>query len=302
LPAIMEAALESVRPSALAKSIVVRTTLDPDARQVRGDPNRLQQIVWNLLSNAVKFTPNGGAIDVSSLRTRGGVEIAIRDSGAGISPEFLPHIFERFRQADSSTTRKFGGLGIGLSIVKHLAELHGGSVRAASDGCGRGATFTVAVPLQQTRELAASPTERDATRPPAPCGPDRSLEGVKILVVDDERDARDLARLVLCDASADVFTAESATEGLALVKERRPDVIVSDLGMPERDGYEFIRDVRNLASVGGGGTPAIALTAFARSEDRTKAMLAGYQLHVSKPFEPRELVATVKSLVSGKPP
>ncbi|MBX3261904.1 MAG: response regulator [Labilithrix sp.] len=298
---IVEAALESVRPSAAAKSIVFRRTVDPDAGPVLGDPNRLQQIVWNLLSNAVKFTPRGGTIGVVLRRVRSVVEISIRDSGVGISPEFLPYIFERFRQADSTTTRRFGGLGIGLSIVKHLVDLHGGSVRAESEGCGKGATFTVSLPVRAVRDLDASPPEqRTADSPTLAAGAAVSLEGIKVLVVDDENDARDLVKVVLSDASADVLTAGSAREALALVRAQRPDVIVSDIGMPDRDGYDFIRDVRSLATVGGGKTPAIALTAFARSEDRTKAMLAGYQVHVSKPIEPRELVATVKSLASTR--
>jgi signal transduction histidine kinase/CheY-like chemotaxis protein len=297
LAPIVEAALDSVRPSAEAKSIAVRRAVDPDAGPVFGDPNRLQQIVWNLLTNAVKFTPKGGKIDVVVQRVSSHVEVAVHDSGMGISPEFLPHLFERFRQADSSTTRKYGGLGLGLSIVKQLVELHGGNVKAESTGDGRGATFIVSLPLRALRAHEASAGEHPtAGASPVVRGPEVSLAETRVLVIDDEPDARELLKSLLADAGAEVVTAGSAEEGLAVVKSYRPDVIVSDIGMPERDGYQFIRDVRVLDVAAGGATPAIALTAFARSEDRTRAMLAGYQVHVSKPIEPEELVATIKSL------
>ncbi len=296
LAAVVEGALDSVRPSADAKSIRIRTTIDPNAGPVLGDPNRLQQVVWNLLANAVKFTPKGGKIDVVVQRVNSHIEISVHDSGMGISADFLPHLFERFRQADSSITRKFGGLGLGLSIVKRLVELHGGSVRADSAGDGEGATFVVSLPLRAVRDVASSREHPTSPRSPQVRAPDVSLAGLKVLVIDDERDARELVQFVLSEASAEVLVAASAEEGLALVKTDRPDVIVSDIGMPERDGYQLIRDVRSLAPSDGGRTPAIALTAFARSEDRTRAMLAGYQVHISKPIEPCELVATVKSL------
>jgi signal transduction histidine kinase/CheY-like chemotaxis protein len=301
LETIIEAALDSVRPSAEAKAIAVRRTIDPTAGLVFGDPNRLQQVVWNLLTNAVKFTPRGGAIDVIVQRVDSHVELEVRDSGMGISPQFLPHMFERFRQADSSTTRKYGGLGLGLSIVKQLVELHGGSVVARSPGEGQGSTFTVSLPLRAVRDSAAPPGEHPTTaRAPRGDAPEVSLAGLTVLVVDDEVDARDLVQAVLTQAGAEVLAAASAVEGVALVTSHRPDVIVSDIGMPGCDGYQFIRDVRGLGSAGGGKTPAIALTAFARSEDRTRAMLAGYQVHVSKPIEARELVATIRSLASNR--
>jgi signal transduction histidine kinase/ActR/RegA family two-component response regulator len=300
LSAIVEAALDSVRPSVEAKSIALRRTLDPAAGLVFGDPNRLQQVVWNLLTNAVKFTPKGGKIDVVVHRVNSHVEIDVRDSGMGIAAEFLPHLFERFRQADSSTTRKYGGLGLGLSIVKQLVELHGGSVVAQSAGEGTGATFTVSLPLRAVRDSPAQAREHPTTtRAPVAQAGGVSLAGVKVLVVDDEPDARSLVKAVLGHAGAEVITAASAAEGFALVKSHHPDVIVSDIGMPEGDGYQFIRDVRNLEPTGGGKIPAIALTAFARSEDRTRAMLAGYQVHVSKPIEAQELVATIKSLAAN---
>lgn len=297
LASIVEAVLESLRPSAEAKGIAFRETIDPNAGPMLGDPNRLQQIVWNLLNNAVKFTPKGGSVDVVVQRVSSQLEVRVHDSGIGISPAFLPHLFERFRQADSSTTRKYGGLGLGLSIVKQLVELHGGSVTADSEGEGRGATFTVSLPVRAVREPTPSSREHPTTsRSPLVRPPEVSLAGIKVLVIDDETDARDLAKSVLTDAGAEVMTAASADAGLALVKSRRPDAIVSDIGMPDRDGYDFIRDVRSLSTAEGGRTPAVALTAFARSEDRTRAMLAGYQVHVSKPIEPQELVATIKSL------
>ena len=301
LAPIIEAALDSVRPSADAKSIQVRRTIDPNAGPVFGDPNRLQQVVWNLLTNAVKFTPKGGKIDVLLQRVNSHIEIVVHDSGIGIGPEFLPHMFERFRQADSSTTRRYGGLGLGLSIVKQLVELHGGTVKAESPGADQGATFHISLPLRAVRDRTGSLSEHPTSKRLAiERVPDISLAGLKIVIVDDEPDARELVRSVLVEAVAQVYAAASADEALALVKAHRPDVIVSDIGMPDKDGYQFMRDVRGLSSSEGGRIPAIALTAFARSEDRTRAMLAGYQVHVSKPIEPQELIATVKSLADNR--
>lgn len=294
---IVESVLESLRPSADAKSITFDRKVDPAVRPMIGDPNRLQQIVWNVLNNAVKFTPKGGEIQVSVALAHAHIEVRVKDSGIGISPAFLPHLFERFRQADSSTTRKYGGLGLGLSIVKQLVELHGGSVTAESAGDGCGATFIISLPLRAVPDLGPPSREHPTSaRAPLLRPPQISLAGVRVLVIDDEPDARDLVLSVLVDAAAEVITASSADAGLALLKSERPDVIVSDIGMPERDGYDFIRDVRALSASEGGRTPAVALTAFARSEDRTRAMLAGYHVHVPKPIEPQELVATVKSL------
>lgn len=299
LAPILEAAIDTVRPSADAKSILIRKTIDPNAGPVFGDPNRLQQVFWNLLTNAVKFTAKGGKIDVLLRAVNSHFEIAIHDTGMGISTEFLPHLFERFRQADSSTTRRYGGLGLGLSIVKQLVELHGGTVTAASDGEGKGSTFVVSLPLRAIHEPAV-PREHPATDKVSVARiPEISLAGIRVLVVDDEPDARELVKTVLVSAGAEVVVGATAEEGIDLVKNRRPDVIVSDIGMPDRDGYQFIRDVRELDSGFGGRTPAIALTAFARSEDRTRAMLAGYQVHMSKPIEPQELVATIKSIAGN---
>lgn len=303
LAAIVEAALESVGPSVTAKGLCLRKTIDPHAGPVFGDPNRLQQIVWNLLSNAVKFTPRGGKLDVLLQRINSHVEIAVTDSGTGIAAEFLPHLFERFSQAETSTTRKFGGLGLGLAIVKQLVELHGGSIRADSPGEGQGATFVIVLPLRAVRgfdEAQEHPTTSKPSSPPSGPSDDEMLAGVTILVVDDEPDARDLLQAVLKAASADVWVACGADEALTMVKQRRFSAIVSDIGMPHRDGYSFIKDVRALSLAEGGKTPAVALTAFARSEDRTRAMLSGFQVHLSKPIEPRELVATIKSLTSDR--
>ena len=299
LTSVIEAAIEVVRPSAEAKGIRLRQVLDPGAGVVSGDPNRLQQVVWNLLANAVKFTPRDGKIEVLLQRVNSYIELVVRDSGIGIEAQFLPQVFDCFRQADSSTTRSHGGLGLGLSIARQLVELHGGSIRASSEGLGSGATFVVCLPLAVMRPQPdrahpmTATTEESATAPSV----ELDLHGVRILVVDDEADARELVQQMLSACGAAVHTAGSASEALALFDALRPDLLLSDIGMPERDGYQFMQDVRKLAPERGGKTPAIALTAFARSEDRTRAMVAGYQVHLAKPVEPRELLATVGSLV-----
>jgi CheY-like chemotaxis protein len=279
--------------------------LDPLAGPVRGDPNRLQQCFWNLLSNAIKFTPKGGRVQVSLSRVNSHVEVCVADNGQGIAPEFLPHVFERFRQADASTTRKHGGLGLGLSIVKSLVELHGGSVRAGSPGEGAGATFCIDLPVMVVG--VPGPEATGAARHEGDGGPAAwaggamdhpSLAGITVLAVDDEPDARVLLRRVLEECGARVLLAASSEEGLELVRRERPDMIISDIGMPGEDGYEFIRRVRRLPPDEGGRTPAAALTAFARAEDRTRALRAGYQTHVAKPVEPTELTAVVASLAA----
>jgi signal transduction histidine kinase/ActR/RegA family two-component response regulator len=300
LASILESALDSIQPSASAKGIMVRKTIDTGAGPVFGDPNRLQQIVWNLLTNAVKFSAKGGVIDVVLQHVGTHIEVIVRDTGMGISPEFQAHLFERFRQADASATRKYGGLGLGLSIVKQLVELHGGIIEARSEGEGKGATFTVRLPQGANRQTEAPAEPKAAPGSARVRSPQISLSGITVLVVDDEPDARDLLNAVLDDAGAMVLVAASAAEGLALLQQRSPDVIVSDIGMPECDGYQFMRDVRDL-NAPENSTPAVALTAFARSEDRTRAMLAGYQVHVSKPIDPHELVATIMGLTSHGP-
>lgn len=295
---IVEAATESVAPAIQAKNIHLIKKIDPAVGFVSGDPHRLQQIIWNLLSNAVKFTPKGGNIEVIVKQVASHLEVTVKDSGIGVKPEFLAYIFDRFRQADSSLTRHYGGLGLGLAIVKQLAALHGGTVHAESAGEGLGASFIVNLPLAPLSSKGNRRTAASAA--PAPGNRYVTLSGVKVLVIDDEPDSRELINEVLTEYEADVITAANAIEGLELLKSRRPDVIVSDISMPGKDGYELIREVRNLPAAHGGKTPAIALTAFARSEDRTRAMIAGYQIHLSKPVESHELIATIGSLSRWK--
>jgi PAS domain S-box-containing protein len=299
LASVIEAAVEAVRPSANARSIRLSTVLDPLAGPASGDPNRLQQVVWNLLTNAVKFTPRGGRIEVLLQRVDSHLEIAVSDNGIGIETHFLPQVFDRFRQADASTTRSHSGLGLGLSIARQIVELHGGSMHASSAGLGRGATFVVVLPLSVVRREpeGAHPAGPGAAASSLPA--DLNLAGLKILVVDDEPDARQLIEQLLTDCSAVVHTAASAAEAMALIETVRPDLVLSDIGMPECDGYQFIQQVRRLPAERGGKTPAIALTAFARTEDRIRTMVAGYQVHLAKPVEPHELLAAVASL-SGR--
>ena len=297
---VVNAAIASVRHSADAKSIRLQVVLDPLAGPVRGDPNRLQQCLWNLLTNAIKFTPKGGRVQVSLERVNSHLEVCVSDTGEGIRPEFLPHVFERFRQADASTTRKHGGLGLGLSIVKHLVELHGGTVRAKSAGLGQGATFCIDLPVMVVHDAGRGSRQHPQFTSTQPAVDHPSLEGITVLAVDDEADARNLLKRLLEDCGAKVLLAASAGEGLALVRSGRPDMIVSDIGMPGEDGYEFIRKVRQLKANEGGRTPAAALTAFARAEDRTRALRAGYQTHVAKPVEPTELTAVVASLATRR--
>ena len=297
--AFVEAAVETVRPAAESKGIRLEKFLDPLAGPISGDPGRLQQVVWNLLTNAVKFTPKGGRVQILLKRINSHIEISVADTGCGLKPEFLPHLFERFRQADATTTRKHGGLGLGLSIVKQLVELHGGSVYATSDGEGHGATFTVELPLTVVHR---SLHNGERLHPQAPQFDSldfrpTDLAGIKVLVVDDEADARELLKRVLTDCGATVITADGAIEALARIESDRPDVLVSDIGMPDVDGYAFLKQVRALGKERGGRLPAIALTAFARSEDRTRALLAGFLVHVAKPVDPSELVATIASVV-----
>lgn len=301
LASVVNATIETVRPAALAKGLRLSVVLDPMAGPVRGDPSRLQQILWNLLANAVKFTPKDGRVTVTLARVNSHLEVEVEDSGEGIDPAFLPHVFDRFRQADASTTRHHGGLGLGLSIVKQLVEMHGGSISAKSSGKGQGSTFRIALPLSPTSDDSIDsdvrrehPTRSTSTSQIDPI-PDIDLQGLKVLVVDDEPDARSLIRRLLEDCGAEVAMASSAAEAIALLTEFEPAVIVSDIGMPREDGYTLIRRVRALEGRSA-AIPAIALTAYARVEDRVKAIHAGFQLHLSKPVEPVELIAMVESL------
>ncbi|WP_438002716.1 PAS domain S-box protein [Sorangium sp. So ce321] len=302
LPVVIQSAIESIKLAAEVKGLTVASSVDPEAISLKGDPARLQQVVWNLLSNAAKFTPSGGRIDIALRRDGAFAEVSVTDTGAGIAPQFLPYVFERFRQADASSTRKYGGLGIGLSIVKHLVELHGGTVEVASPGEGQGTAFTVRLPL-----AGVSQQEPDAAQRPgaaraealADC-PAAELTGVRVLVVDDQPDAREVAQRVLEECGASVTTAESAAEALAALERERPDVLVSDLGMPCEDGFQLIRRVRGLDPARGGATPAVALSALARAEDKARALGAGYQAHVAKPLDPAVLVGVIAALVRGR--
>ena len=297
---VLTAAMDVVRPAAEAKGVRLVQTIDPHAGPVSGDANRLQQILWNLLSNAVKFTPRDGRVHLVLERVNSHLEISVADSGQGISPEFLPFVFERFRQEDGSTQRLHGGLGLGLAIVKHLVELHGGQVRAKSAGLGKGATFIVSLPLAPLKRNHDEHAEHPAVRVERERIEDAPrLDGVKILVVDDDRDARDILRRMLEDCGARVVVAASAAEALAALPKELPDLLLSDIGMPEMDGYELIRRVRQLETTEGGRVPAVAITAFARSEDRRRALMSGYQMHIAKPFEPDELRAVCASLAPG---
>lgn len=295
LPAtIVDAAIEAVRPAAGTKNIVIERDFAPCA-PIAADPGRLQQVVWNLLSNAIKFTPPDGRVRVTIRERDGQAEIGVADTGIGIGAEFLSHVFDRFRQADASTTRRHGGLGLGLSIVKHLVEQHGGTVAAASAGEGHGAAFTVRLPLAGRLPLGERPA-RPASAASTARGRDgesADLRGLRVLVVDDEADGRELIKRVLADRNAEVTTAETAAEALALLPRIRAQLLLSDIGMPDMDGFELLERVRALGRAAGGDVPAIALTAFAQSEDRLRALEAGFQDHITKPVEPAELIATV---------
>lgn len=291
----IEAALAAAEPAAAAKHIRIVRVLDTKTSPVSGDPIRLQQVVWNLLNNAIKFTPSGGKITITLERVNSHIEIAVSDSGEGIAPEFLPYVFDRFRQANASTTRQHQGLGLGLAIVKQLSELHGGSVHAKSPGRGLGSTFILHFPVSAMHggHYPETLTGTDATHrdhdEPVP-----SLAGADVLVVDDDRDTREMLRSVLEQSGAVVRTASSVEEAVAAFDIRSPDILVSDIGMPGEDGYSLIRKIRERSS--GHDVPALALTAFARSEDRRRALGAGFQMHLAKPVEPAELITAIASL------
>lgn len=297
LSRVVEAAIESVRPAADAKEIGVAATLDTSACSLMGDPTRLQQVVWNLLSNAVKFTPRAGTIGVVVRREASSVEVSVSDTGRGIDPRFLPHVFDPFRQEDTSRTHSRSGLGLGLAITRQLVELHGGRIEARSDGEGRGATFLVHLPVAVvTRPLVPRSADRRQIRLESSFERPNQLRGVRVLVVDDEDDARELVQTVLEDCGCRVTTAASVADAMTALATDMPDLLVSDIGMPHQDGYELIRQVRALPAASGGSLPAAALTAYARAEDRRRVLHAGYSMHIPKPVEPAELVAVVMSL------
>jgi signal transduction histidine kinase/CheY-like chemotaxis protein len=301
LERVIDDALEAIRPAAQAKAIALVRRVEPGVGHIAGDAPRLRQLLGNLLSNAVTFTPRQGRVEVSLASAGdGAVALAVADTGSGIARQFLPHVFDCFRQADASTTRRHGGLGLGLAIVKQLAALHGGSVEASSEGPGRGARFVVRLPRDDAP--AARGTGRRATAPEAAsAAPDRSfcetdLRGLDLLVVDDQTDARELISQLLVECGASVRQAGSAAEAIREFIAKAPDVLLSDIGMPERDGYELIREVRRLAPSEGGAVPALALTAFTGTDDASQALAAGYQNHLPKPVQPHALVAAVAAL------
>jgi CheY-like chemotaxis protein len=287
----LHAAVETVQPAANAKAIRVEANIAADLI-LSGDSGRLQQVFWNLLSNAVKFTPRGGKVAVATRKLDSLLEITVQDDGIGIAPDFLPQLFERFRQADASTSRAHGGLGLGLAIVKELVELHGGSVSAVSNGEGKGARFSVYLPMaaSQTTVAQTALTELSITRRAQP-----SLRGAKVLIVDDERDTRDLLNRILTERGATVVLADSTDEALSQIAKTNPDLLISDIGMPERDGYDLIGQLRNHPDWN--AIPAIALTAFAMADDRMQAVRSGYQAHLGKPLMPADLIDTVAALL-----
>lgn len=297
LLAVTTTALDVLSPVIEAKGIELRRNLDPGIERVLGDPDRLQQIIWNLLSNAAKFTESGGTIEIRLGQVDDHARITVADTGKGISPDFLPFIFDRFRQADASSSRREGGLGLGLALVRELVDLHGGSVRADSPGPGKGATFVVELPTVASPKVRRNQSERA----PVPNADGPSLEGVHVLVVEDEQDARDLLSTILADSGASVTAVASCGEAIDYIRgaatESRPDVLVSDIGMAHEDGYDLIKRLRELPPDQGGDVPALAVTGYAAPEDRSRALSAGYQMHVSKPVDPVALVTAITEVI-----
>ena len=289
LPPLVESAIDSLRPAADAKRLRVQTTIDPAIGPLSIDPDRMRQIVWNLLSNAIKFTPNGGTIRVRLDRDARAFVLVVEDSGVGFDPSVAAHLFERFRQGDSSSTRPYGGLGLGLGIVRHLVELHGGTVAASSPGPDAGSRFVVRIPMKPAETLP----QIEATSPSLQAP---TLRGISVLVVDDDAANLEFVRSTLEQFGAIVVTASTVPEAEARLRREPPDVVVSDLVMPGRDGWELIREIRRLDAQSGRRTPAAALTALARADDRRKALDAGYEMHIAKPIDPSELVSTVERL------
>lgn len=293
---IIEAALDGVRPGADAKGIVLDVSLDPLTSPVIGDADRLQQVVWNLLSNAIKFTSAGGSVQVRLQQRGDSAEVRVADTGLGIRPDFLPYVFDRFRQAESTITRSHGGLGLGLSIVRHLVELHGGGVSVDSEGEGKGAAFTVRLPVRQVVSDEAAALDETQTSLMRVWDSQGLLAGVRVLVVEDEDDTRELLVTALEQCGAEVVSAATAAAALEHLDRRPPDVLVSDLAMPDEDGYSLIRKIRARESERGGTVPAAALTAYARTEDRVRALASGFQRHLPKPIDPSDLIAAVATL------
>jgi PAS domain S-box-containing protein len=298
--AVVEGALEAVDPSAQAKGVTLETHLD-SVPVTAGDPARLQQVVWNLAMNAVKFTPKGGTIQVHVNLVGGDIQIQVRDNGRGIAPEFLPHVFDRFRQADSTPARAHGGLGLGLAIVHHIVELHGGSVVAESEGIGRGSTFTVRLPVREpaaTDAPAALASSRELREEETRS--EKVLRGVKVLVIDDDADSREFLTQVLSSAGAEVVSAASSREALDSFRRSPPNVLLSDIGLSGQDGYSIIREIRALAKDKGGMVRAAALTAYTREQDESHSLDAGFDVHIAKPVEPFELIGIVAELAAHR--
>ena len=298
LAPIVEAALDALRPTADVKGIRLQTRFEPEECLVRGDPNRLRQVIWNLLSNAIKFTQRGGSVNIDLRCVEGTARLTVSDTGEGISAEFLPYVFDRFRQAEGSISRKQGGLGLGLAVVRHLVELHGGTISAESDGIGHGSVFVVDLPLAQERRDPARAEERrrEVERRRSRSGAIR-LDGVHVLLVEDDDDSRKLLGTMLKRYGARVTSTKSAAEALNVFSDEAPDVMISDIGMPDEDGYELIRKIRALPVEEGGLTPAIALTGYASRKDRERALTAGYQQHMAKPIEQADMIAAIASLI-----
>jgi PAS domain S-box-containing protein len=295
LPSIIQAAIETIRPAAEAKSIQIERLMDPAGGSIKGDPARLQQVMWNLLSNAIKFTARDGRIQIHVERVGSHIEISVSDSGRGISPEFLPHVFDRFRQADGSTRRQQGGLGLGLALVKHIVELHGGKVVAKSPGEGLGATFTVHLPIALMSAETTSEEHPSSSQMDHHEFDESRLTDARILVVDDDVDTCEMLRRVLKERGAQVEIVASAREAMVRIDQMRPQILISDIGMPEMDGYDLIREVR----AAGHRMSAIAVTAFARAEDRIRSLRAGFNMHLSKPLEPQELIEMISTLIKS---
>jgi CheY-like chemotaxis protein len=306
IASVINAAIDSVQLAIDSKNLNLEVTLDPSARHTFGDPGRLQQVVWNLLSNSIKFTPSGGRIEIKVKRSEGNLQIRVSDTGHGISPEFLPYIFDRFRQADGTTTRNHGGLGLGLAIVRHLVELHGGSIEAESAGVGEGATFTMTLPLApqsppRRKKVTGRLRAEEVSSGHFTSLP--SLEAVKVLLVDDDPDTLQVISVMLDGSKALIQTAASVSEAMDILEWFHPNVLVSDLAMPGEDGYSLIRKVRALSVGSGYEIPAIALTSYVRVEDRVQALSAGFNMFVPKPVQPEELIAAIANLAeaSGEP-
>jgi PAS domain S-box-containing protein len=295
---IVDAALDALRPTADVKGIKLQTRFVPGQCLVKGDPNRLRQVIWNLLSNAIKFTQRGGSVSIDLTCVESTARLMVNDTGDGISQEFLPYVFDRFRQAEGSISRKQGGLGLGLAVARHLVELHGGTITAESDGLGKGSTFSVDLPLAQERRDPARAEERrrEVERRRSRSGIVR-LDGVHVLLVEDDDDSRKLLGTMLRRYGARVTATKSAAEALAVFDDDLPDVMVSDIGMPDQDGYELVRRVRALPAAKGGGTPAIALTGYASRKDRERALTSGYQQHMAKPIEQADIITAIAALV-----